>query len=126
MSEIKYGSFESENRVNKYFSIILDRLEFEEVIKTGAVIYPHSVTFFDVIEHRFCNSEDGQDCRSSPTGFCNMYDAVRWVSVSFRISPNIVAHMLIERLEKVTVLSEKEKEEIRNSINNEQTFVEGE
>lgn len=122
--QIKYGSFKSENRVNKYFSIVLDRPELQEVIKTGAVIYPYSIHLLDVTEHRFCEINDGSYCDYSPTGFCTTYDNVRWASVDFHISPNIVVQMLIERLEKVTVLSEEEKSEIRNSINNELDFEE--
>jgi len=122
MNKIKFGSFESEQRVNKYFSIILEREE--SVIKTGAVIYPHSVHLSDVTIHTFC--EEGDKCIFSPTGFCSQYDKVRWNSLSLSFSPRIIAEMLIERLNKVTSLSSNEIKRIRESIYNEETFEENE
>lgn len=96
---IRYGSYPSEQKKNKYFEILLDREN--SVIKTQAVIYPYSVYLSDVTVHTFCNEEEGEKCDYSPTGFCGYYDKVKHASTNVSFSPKIVVEMLIERLEKV-------------------------
>lgn len=119
---IKYGSFESEQRVNKYFAIVIERPNC--VVKTGAVIYPCSIHLSDVSTHKFVI--DGEKCKFSPTGKCSCYDDIRWESIEIYVPPKIVAEILIERLQKVLPLLEWEITEIRNSILDEGTFVKGE
>ena len=127
MNRIKFGSFESEQKVNKYFSIIIERPDYDVTIKTGAVIYPYSVNLLDVTEHNWIQEHDsGSKCPYSPTGFCSQYEAVRWNNMNFPVSYELVARILIERIEKCINLMEEEKEAILNSINNEETFTEDE
>jgi hypothetical protein len=112
---IQYGSFESEDRKNKYLSIIIERDNY--CVKTGAIIYPYSVHLHDVTTHTFI--EDGDKCPFSTTGFCSQYDNVRWASIDTYLSPKIVCEIVIERIEKVIKLKDREIWNIQQSIYNE-------
>ena len=126
MNEFSYGSFASEEHGNKYFDILIER--DGKVVKTGAVVYPHSVHLSDVSVHTFCEKEYGEKCTFSPTGFCGCYDEIRWDSIGTYISPKLVAEILIERLNRLRnfKLTSQELREIRDSLYNELTLEEEE
>lgn len=101
MWHIKYGQFESERDSEKWndihhFSVLLEREGFH--IHANFTNYPYSCHFSDVGIHFHKDSEDGDKCVYSPTGYCNVYDQIRWTSIDTHISDKVAAEILIERL----------------------------
>jgi len=110
MWHIKYGQFESERDSEKWkeihhFSVLLEREGLH--IHANFTNYPYSCHFSDVGIHFHKKENEGDKCTYSPTGFCNCYDQVRWVSIDTRISDKVAVEILIERISEALLKNGK-------------------
>lgn len=119
--EVHYGQWYSERDNPKYknthhFFVLIEREGFH--LSAEYTNYSYSCHFSDVGIHYHREENDGEKCSYSPTGFCNCYDQIKWVSFDNKISDYIATEILIEKISEAlqkngSTLERSEKEKIR-------------